>query len=49
MMLGELDKYMQKNETRSPVHTIHQNKLEMDKRLKYKSQYHKNPRRKQKF
>ena len=26
-----------KNETRLPTYTIHQNKLKMDKRLKYKS------------
>ena len=30
-----------KNETRPPFYTIHQSKLKMDKRLKYKSQYHK--------
>ena len=26
-----------KNETRSPTYAIHENKLKMDKRLKYKS------------
>ena len=34
--LGELDWYMQKNEIRPPTYTIHQNKLKMDQRLKYK-------------
>ena len=43
MVLGDLDSYMQKNETRSPIYTIHKNKLKMDKRLKYKSQHHKSP------
>ena len=33
MVLGDLDSYMQKNETRSPTYTIHKNKLNMDKRL----------------
>ena len=37
MVLGELDSYIQKNETRPPSYTIHQNKLKMDKRLKYLS------------
>ena len=37
MMLGELDSYIQKNETQSPTYTIHKNKFKMDKRLKYKS------------
>ena len=36
MVLGDLDKYMEKNETSPPTHTIYQNKLKMDKRLKYK-------------
>ena len=34
-MSGDLDSYMQKNETRSPTYAIHKNKLKMDKRLKY--------------
>ena len=38
---------MQKNETRSQTYTIYQNKLKMDKRLKYKLWHHKNHRRKQ--
>ena len=37
MVLGDLDSYMQKNETRSPTYAIHKNKLKMDKTLKYKS------------
>ena len=36
MVLGDLDSYMQKNETRSPTYTIQKNKFKMDKRLKYK-------------
>ena len=37
MVLGDLDSYVQKNETRSPTYAIHKNKFKMDKRLKYKS------------
>ena len=37
MVLGDLDTYMQKNETRSPNYTIHKNKFRVDERLKYKS------------
>ena len=37
MMLGDLDSYMQKNETQSPTYVTYKNKLKMDKRLKYKS------------
>ena len=33
MVLGNLDSYMQKNETQSPTHTIHKNKFKVDKRL----------------
>ena len=36
MVLGDLDNYMPKYETRSPTYAIHENKLKMDKRLKYK-------------
>ena len=36
MVLGDVDSYMQKNETQSPTYTIHTNKLKVDKRLKYK-------------
>ena len=31
MVLGDLDSYVQKNETWSPTYTIHKNKLKMDK------------------
>ena len=37
MVLGDLDSYVQKNETRSPTYSIHENKLKMGKRLKYTS------------
>ena len=37
MVLGDLDSYVQKNETRSPAYAIHENKFKVDKRLKYKS------------
>ena len=37
MVLGDLDGYVQNNEIQSPTYAIHKNKLEMDKRLKYKS------------
>ena len=33
MVLGDLDSYMQKNETRPPTYTIYQNKLKMIKDL----------------
>ena len=46
MVLGELDSYMQKNETRSPTYTIHKSKFKVGERLKYKSRYHKSPREK---
>ena len=32
-MLGDLDNYVQKNETRSPTYTIHKNKFKVDKGL----------------
>ena len=32
MVLGDLDSYLQKKETRSPTYSIHENKLKMDKR-----------------
>ena len=35
--LGDLDRYMQKNETQSPTYAIHKNKLKVAKRLKNKS------------
>ena len=37
MLLGDLDSYMQKNETRPPTYTIHKSELNIDKRLHYKS------------
>ena len=43
MVLEELDWYLQKHETRPPTYTIHQHKCKMDKILKYKLGYHKNP------
>ena len=33
MVLGDLDSYVQKNETLSPTYAIHRNKFKMDKRL----------------
>ena len=36
MVLGKLDRYIQKNETKPPTYMIHKNKLEIDKRLKCK-------------
>ena len=44
MVFGRLDSYMPKYKTPLPTYAIHKNKLKMDKRLKYKSQYHKSPR-----
>ena len=45
MVLGDLDSYVQKNETQPATFTIHKNKLKMDKRFihKYKSRHHKVP------
>ena len=37
MVLGDLDSYVQKNETWSPTYTIHKNKFKVDKQIKYKS------------
>ena len=37
---GQID--VKKSETRPLTYTIHKNKLKMDKRLEYKSWYHKN-------
>ena len=36
MVLGDLDSYVQKNETRSPTYTLHKIKFKVDKRLKCK-------------
>ena len=33
MVLGDLDSYVQKNETRSPTYTIHKNKFKVEKVL----------------
>ena len=33
MVLGDLDSYVQKNETLSPIYTTHKNKFKVDKRL----------------
>ena len=44
MVLWDLDKYMQKNETQIPTYTIHQNKLKMDERLRYNLWHHKSTR-----
>ena len=44
MMLGDLDSYMQRKETRSPTYTIHKNKFKVDRRLKYKLRQYKSPR-----
>ena len=33
MVLGDLDSYVQKSETRSPTYAIHKNKFKVDKRL----------------
>ena len=35
MVLGDLDSYMQKNETQAPTYTIHRNELKVDQRFKY--------------
>ena len=32
MVLGDLDSYMQKNETQPPTYTVPKNKLKMDKK-----------------
>ena len=37
MMLGDLDRYVHKNDTRPPTYTIKQKKLKMIETLKYKS------------
>ena len=44
MVLGDLDHYVQKNETQLSTYTIYKNKFQMDKRLKCKLQHHKSPR-----
>ena len=44
MVLGDLDSYLQKNETRSPTYAKLENKLKMYKRLKYNLKHQKSPR-----
>ena len=44
MVLEDLERYMTKNETQPPTYTIYQNKLKMDKTLKYKPQHRKSPK-----
>ena len=44
MVLGDLDSYVQKNESQSPTYTILKNKFKVDKRLKCKSWHHKSPK-----
>ena len=46
MVLGELDSNMQKVETRPLSHTIHKNKLKMDKGPECETGNHQNPREK---
>ena len=36
MVLGDLDRDMQKNAAAPPTYTTHQNKLKIDKRLRHK-------------
>ena len=44
-LLGNLDSCMQINETRTHPHTMHENKLKISERLKYKTRYHQTPGR----
>ena len=44
-LLGNLDSCMHINETRTHPHTMHQNKLKMDERPKYKTRHHQTPQR----
>ena len=37
MVLGDMDSYVQKDESRSPTYAIDKSKFKVDKRLKYKS------------
>ena len=45
MVLGKLDRYVQKNEIGTPSYVAHENKFNMDQRLKCQTQNHKNPRK----
>ena len=44
MMLGKLDSNMQKDETRPLFHTIHKNKLKINKGPECETENHQNPR-----
>ena len=44
-LLGNLDSYMQSNETGIRPHTMHKNKLKMAERPKYKIRHHQIPGR----
>ena len=44
MVLRKLDSHMQNNETGPFPHTIHKNKLKMDKRPKCERGIHQNPK-----
>ena len=43
VLLGNLDSCMQINETRTHPHTMHENKVKMAERLKYKTRHHQTP------
>ena len=47
VLLGNLESYVQINETRTHPHTMHKNKLRMAERLKYKTRHHQTPEREQ--
>ena len=44
MVLGDVDSYIEKNETQALTYTIHKNKFKVDKRLKYTLLHHRSPR-----
>ena len=46
-LVGNLDSYMQINEAKTHSHAMHENKLKMAERLKYKTKHHQTPRREQ--
>ena len=45
VLLGNLDRCMQINETTTHSHTMPQNKLKMSERLKYKTRHNQTPER----
>ena len=47
-LLGNLDSCMQNSEIRTHPHTMHQNKLKMAERLKYRTGHHQTPGREHK-